>query len=92
MNDLSNPEHETVKLDDWILLREANKEIGKLKSYIQELEDTIKGFKKISRTERLRLRFDATYLEQRRQNHELQRKVHEQKMLIDNLIIKTVKL
>jgi hypothetical protein len=88
MNDLSNPEHATVKIDDWLLLREANKEIGKLKTYILELEDKVKSLKKISRTEKLRLRLDEIHLEQRKKILELERKVHSQKTTIDNLISK----
>jgi hypothetical protein len=88
MNNLSNPNHDTEKVPDWILLREANKEIGKLNSYIQELEESINKLKKISRTERLRLRLDEIFLEQRKEIHKLQTKVHSQKITIENLINK----
>lgn len=53
----------TVKIPDFILLREAHIEIGKLKAFISELEYELTQIKSISPEERLIIKRDVFYNE-----------------------------
>ena len=89
MKDLSNDEHTTEKIPDWILLRKANTELGELKSYIQELEAEIARLKSISKSEKLKIKLSETFVAQRKQINEQQRTIHELRKTNEKLMNKT---
>lgn len=87
---LSNSEHETEKIPDWLLLRDAKIEIGKLNATIAELEHRISECMKLSGSEKTKIKGSELYRKQNQEINELRRKNNELRKFNDELLVKVL--
>jgi hypothetical protein len=89
---LSNPEHETVKIPDWLLLRDAKIEIGKLNATIAELEHRLSECMKLSGSEKTKIKGAELYQKQKKEINDLQKRNHELRKFNDELLAKLISI
>lgn len=76
------------KIPDYILLKEAQKEIGKLNAYVEELEDELKKYTTVTPEELKEIKKSIVYKQQKDKITELNRKISELRKDIEKFIMK----
>jgi len=76
------------KLPDYLMVKHLSKEVGKLSSYIEELEYELQKYKTITPEELRELKKDQLYKKQQEEKRQLEVKIRQLRKDNENLIIK----